>query len=381
MSARFLHTADWQLGKPFAGVEDAEKRVQLQLERVAAIDRVGKAAREHGAEFVVVAGDLFDSPGVTSSIVSAACAAIGKIGLPVFAIAGNHDHGGPGSVWEQPFFLREKNELAPNLHILLRPEPVELETAILFPCPLLRRHEATDTTAWLRSVEPAGDKPRIVLAHGSVQGFTTEDEEGGAVNRLEIARLPAHFDYIALGDWHGAKQVGPKAWYSGTPELDRFPRGEGNEPGYVLAVTARRGGAPEVERVRTARLGWHELAFDFAADASLEALDAAVDACLGGRAGQDLLQLELRGSLGLAAMARLEERIESWQARVLRLKLVNAVRMEPSESEIAALTQRAADPLIARVAAQLVERTRRDDESAAVARVALRELHAACQCA
>ena len=36
----FLHTADWQLGKPFAGVEDPDKRVLLQHERLNAGRRI-----------------------------------------------------------------------------------------------------------------------------------------------------------------------------------------------------------------------------------------------------------------------------------------------------------------------------------------------------
>lgn len=63
----FNHTADWQLGKPFAGVEGERKRSLLQQERINATDRIGHAAREHRAEFFLVAGDLFDSPRVTTA--------------------------------------------------------------------------------------------------------------------------------------------------------------------------------------------------------------------------------------------------------------------------------------------------------------------------
>ncbi len=58
---RFLHTADWQLGKPYARVTDPDKRSQLRRERYSAIGRLGDVARLQGAAFVVVAGDLFDT--------------------------------------------------------------------------------------------------------------------------------------------------------------------------------------------------------------------------------------------------------------------------------------------------------------------------------
>jgi len=150
MKVNFIHTADWQVGKPFAGVDDPNKRAALQNERLAVIKRLAQIANESRAEFVLVAGDLFDSPHATKSTVAAACSAIGAIGIPVFAIPGNHDHGGAGSLWEQEFFQREREHLAPNLKILLKSEPVELENAVLFPCPLLRRQEVSDPTASLR---------------------------------------------------------------------------------------------------------------------------------------------------------------------------------------------------------------------------------------
>ena len=387
MSTTFLHTADWQLGKPFAGVDDVQKRALLQNERLAVLKRIGERAREHHAEFVVLAGDLFDSPSATKSTVAAACSAIGSIGIPVFAIPGNHDHGGAGSLWEQEFFQREREQLAPNFNILLKPEPVELAKAVLFPCPLLRRHEAADPTAWLRSTQEFdtrfGDKPRIVLAHGSVLNFGSpsddEESDAGAPNLIDLPRLSeSAFDYVALGDWHGAKQVADKAWYSGTPELDRFIKGDDHNPGNVLVVEASRGHPPRVQCVRTGAIGWHELEFSFADDTGLVRLKELVDEKIGSRANEDLLRLHLSGSLGIEAATRLDQMIEAWNARLLRVKLSNQTAIAPTPAELDGLTHRAGDPLVSLVATKLVALAASGTEQAAVARIALRELHAAC---
>jgi len=378
----FLHTADWQIGKPFGRIDDPDKRARVRQERIDAVDRIGKVAAEQEASFIVVAGDLFDTPTADKATVSAACSAIGRLGRPVYAIPGNHDHGGPGGIWEQEFFRREHRELAPNLHVLLETSPLELDDAILLPCPLLRRHEPADTTAWLRTIESDlasfPGKPRIVLAHGGVRSFERRDEDGGA-NQIDLDRLPDEaIDYVALGDWHGTTQAGPKAWYAGTPEPDRFPRGEDNQPGHVLVVTAARGAAPDVQAVPTARLGWHEFSFDFAGDSSLDHLESTVNDLLAKRAGADLLRLDLHGSLGLAASARLDRLLEAWQARLLRFDLTNRATVAPNETELEALTARGSDPLVSRVASRLVETAAADDHEAAVARAALRELHAVC---
>ena len=257
--------------------------------------------------------------------------------------------------------------------------------AVIFPCPLLRRHESSDTTAWLRDLPapPAAGKPRILLAHGSVQGFGSQsdddDTDGGEVNRIDLARLPAGtFDYIALGDWHGAKQVGPNAWYSGTPEADRFARGADYAAGNILAVTAGRGQPPTVKTIPTGRSLWHQLAFTFSGDDSLDILRHQVDTLLGNRTGTDHLLLELDGSLGIAASTRLQASLAAWEAMLLRLKLKDQTRIAPNADEIDALTVRPDDPLIAAVARQLLDESQSPGPDADIARLALRELHAAC---
>jgi DNA repair exonuclease SbcCD nuclease subunit len=388
MAITFLHTADWQLGKPFARVSDMEKRTLIRQERINVIDRIGKLANERGASFIVVAGDLFDTPTVSKATVSQGCSAIGKIKMPVIVIPGNHDHGGPGSLWEQSFFQRERESLAPNLQVLFDQVPLEMDEAVIFSCPLLRRHEANDPTAWLREFEEEGltqfgDKPRIILAHGSTQDFGGsggDDEEGGGgvPNLINLDRLPQDcFDYIALGDWHGTREVSERAWYSGTPEPDRFPKGVSNVPGNVLVVTAERGGTPLVESVATAALGWHHLDFEFASDDDISTLRERFDQLVENRVGRDLLRLDLRGSLGIEATTRLEVLLESWESRLLRMKLSNETVIAPNAEEIEALTQRAGDPLISSVAGQLLAKSRAQDAGeAAIAHIALRELHA-----
>lgn len=380
--AVFLHTADWQLGKPFAGVESDEKRILLQSERIAAIHRMREAAA--GADFVVVAGDLFDSVTPTKSTVSAACAAIGSLGVPVFSIPGNHDHGGAGSVWRQEFFLREQAQLAPNLRVLLEPSPVELLNAVLFPCPLLRRHETQNPLGWLQQIENLdarfGDKARIVLAHGSAIDFSSsdaDDEEETSINYIDLTRLPEKdFDYVALGDWHGTKQINSRSWYPGTPEPDRFARGAGYETGNALRVQAERGLVPVVEKVVIKGIEWHEMEFDFEADEDLLRFVERVDAAIANQANRALFRLHLTGALGIDASAKLERHLDAWRSRLIRIKLNHQVAIAPTEAELVSLTARVSDPLISRVATRLSVLAQSPDPT--LARIALRELYLAC---
>ena len=364
----FLHTADWQLGKPFAQVADPDKRSAIRKARIDVLDRINEIAAREGAGFVVVAGDLFDSTTVDKPTVSAACAAIGRFPVPVLVIPGNHDHGGPGSIWQQPFFQRECAQLAPNLTVLLEPTPVLLEQAVILPCPLLHRAVAGDPSAWLHdsttfdALPP--DLPRIVVAHGSTQrfvgGWADDDEEDPVTNFIDLDRLERMpIDYVALGDWHGTLQVGVRSWYAGTPEPDRFPKGDDQDPGNVLVVRVARGELPEVQPIRTARLSWRRMTCAFTDDASLDTVAEDIGRSVGDRAGETLLRLALSGSLGIEAHTRLEQLLDSWQARLAWLKISGDVRVAPTDAEIAELARRPADPLIAGVAAALIARASR----------------------
>jgi len=381
---KFLHTADWQIGKPFAGVRDPEKRTRVRMARIEVVERIGQVAREREAAFVVVAGDLFDSPTPDKSTVSEACAAIGKIGVPVFAIPGNHDHGGPGTFWEQPYFREEREALAPNLSVLLESGIVEIPGGWLLASPLVRRQTMEDPARWMQEVDWAGidDRPRIALLHGTTQGFVTpdteEEESTGhttATNRIVLSALPEQaLDYVALGDWHGCKQVGEKAWYAGTPEYDRFAKGEEYEAGHLLMVEVARRGVPRVERVKVARLGWHRIDKAFEGE-GVARLEGQIEASVGERVQEDLLLLNLEGRLGMEEMGRLEELLAKYEARLLRVKCRNRIRVSPAMEELDRLLHRPEDPLIARVAQVLLERVEREPDSAEVSRMALRLLY------
>ena len=383
----FIHTADWQLGKPFAGINDPAKRARVQQERFEVVRRIAKVAKDHRASCVLVAGDLFDSPTPTHAVISAALGVIGELGLPTFAITGNHDHGGPDSLWEQAFFRRESGRLAPNFHLLDRSRPhvtsaSELPGApsgmVLLPCPLSRRREQVDPTAWIRDLDfqEFGEMPRVVVAHGSTLIFTgrnpddADDDTALPANTIALERLPMEaIDYVAIGDWHGFLQASPKAWFSGSPEVDRFPK-DGQEPGHVAVVTVSRGAEPRATAIRTGSFRWLSRVFEL--DATLPGASegvrgpAHIDRWLTeatrprfpGEPGFDgsLARLEIKGTVSLGDRAELEKVLESWRARLLRLDVVDAVRLAPSADEIADLTARPDDPIISRVAAALIRR-------------------------
>ena len=376
---RFLHTADWQIGKPYARVVDPDHRARLKQVRIAVIQRMALLVQRQQLDFVLVAGDLFDSPAPARSEVAQALSAIGQIPAPVLVIPGNHDHGGPGSLWHQGWFQELSADVAPNLQILLERQPVSISGAVVLPCPLMRQTAVEDPLSWLTQLNTSElpDGPRIVLAHGSVQSFAALDSQEASSNQLSLEQLPQGLcDYIALGVWHGLKQVSANAWYCGCPEQDRFPRNADYASSQVLLVELERGGSPAVSIEPTGALQWHHITMRLQGDADLELLERQAQQHLGQRSGEDLLLLELDGQLSLTGAARLEAWLTLLSSRLLRLKHRQRVRTLPSDAELAPLLDRPGDPLFARVVSSLKEQSLQQDnaEESRLAVLALREL-------
>ncbi|MEZ5844501.1 MAG: DNA repair exonuclease [Hyphomicrobiaceae bacterium] len=366
MAFRLIHSADWHIAKPF-GAFDTERALRLREARIGAIDRIAEVARAAGASVVLVAGDVFDSPGVADDVLRRTLAKLGAQSTLVWhLLPGNHDAATAGGIWERVARIG----LPANVVVHARAEPVTLAPGIaLLPSPLVTRHAASDPTAWMDQAVTAPGIARIGLAHGAVQGFGSSGE---AATPLSTARArSAGLAYLALGDWHGRREVAPRTWYSGTPEPDRFLD---NEPGYVLAVEV--GGVEQaiVTPHRVADHIWLRREISVGVADGLAAVEGEI-AALGARADRALLQLEIRGRLTLAGDHALGRRLDALAPRLMHLDLRrDALDIGTDDIGEALL----ADPTLAAVARALAARV----EAAAsprefeIARQALRRLAA-----
>lgn len=330
MTFRFIHTADWQLGKPF-GQFPADAAHELRAQRLRTVGVIAEQARRLDVDAVLVAGDAFDSNTVADRTLHQMLDALQAFdGLWVF-LPGNHDAALSHSVWSR---LRNLS-LPPRVVIADRPVPLDLwqGRAVVLPAPLLRRREAQDVTAWFDGAPSAEGAVRIGLAHGSLAGRLPGSSEAGnliAEHRAGHARL----DYLALGDWHGALEVAPRTHYSGTPEPDRHRT---REAGSVHDVELDGPGAPaRIERLPVGRFNWltHDIEL---LDGTCTRVLAALDA-LGSETSTTVLRLGLSGSLSLRERHRLTRTIEHWSSRLHHLEVEETgLRDEPSADDLDAI--------------------------------------------
>ena len=358
---KLLHTADWQIGKQF-GQFEADDAALLADARFAVVERLGKLATAQGIHAILVAGDVFDAQGVADKTIHRLFNCLAAFKGPWVLIPGNHDAGLAESVWTRAVRL---NAVPPNARLCLTPEPLVLPSLGLavLPAPLTQRHTHSDLTEWFASAPVPADLFRVGLAHGSVHGILADGIDSS--NPIAAGRAgQSGLDYLALGDWHGTKQVDARTWYSGTPETDRF---KANDSGQALVVAlSERGALPTVTAVATGQYRWQQDEVDLQVPSDVDGLLHR----LVGFTSTDVVDMRLSGRTDLAGQRRLLEAIGQARGRARSLLTdLSQLRFEPTAEDIAALK---ADGYLGEVVAELrAAQTGPAAEAADVARDAL----------
>ncbi|MCI3132055.1 metallophosphoesterase family protein [Phenylobacterium aquaticum] len=296
---RFIHTADWQLGKPFGRMPD-EARTALQDARLDAIDAIAKLSAGKDARDVLVAGDVFDTFEPGERVVRQALTRMGRAPCRWWLLPGNHDYARAEGLW-----ARLARDAPANVRALVAAEPVVMsDHAVILPAPLLYRRTSEDPTTVFEAMPTAPGVHRVGLAHGPIQSFSST----AAMNLIPVDRAQrSGLDYLALGDWHGFNRIGERTAYSGTPEPDDFDREVTG--GALLVEIAGPGAVPVLSHHSLGRFTWRHEAWTLDGVSAFDVQIAAL------RAGADLarmvLRLKVSGILSLADRVAVRERLES----------------------------------------------------------------------
>ena len=293
---RFVHVADFHLGKPF-GNYDEDTRAALKTARLDAVRATGEIAVKRGADFVVIAGDTFDAEAPPSRLVKRALDAMASFPDVTWVwMPGNHDSLAAVDLWE-----RLERDKPANVILATSSDVIEIgQDVAILPAPPSVRAPGYDLTEWMGSAD-TGSRIRIGLAHGGVTDFGSED--GGLATIPPDRAEKSDLDYLALGDWHGQMRIGPRAWYAGAPEADGF-KGHTAAGGLVVEIDAH-GDMPRVEQVPLGQYQWHRIETGFfSGDDPVAVLEEALP-----KAGRDfaLVRFIGTGRLGLSELASLRE--------------------------------------------------------------------------
>jgi exonuclease SbcD len=271
---RFLHTADWHVGKTLRGRSRLDEFAQ-------ALDQVHRIAVEGKVDAVLIGGDVFDSPmppPEAEKLVYDFLARLIPEGISCVVIAGNHDHprklaalqglleglgihvraevrpAGAGGVVSLP--SRDGREEA-RIAVL----PFVPERKVVDACQVMApENEWFETYAarleeilrfLTRDMTPS--TVNLVLAHLMVhKGLVGTGERAlhlGQVYALNPQQLPGNVQYIGLGHLHRPQEVlaPSKTRFAGS--LLELDFGEKEQQKSVVIVEAKPGSAAGTELV------------------------------------------------------------------------------------------------------------------------------------
>ena len=260
---RFLHTADWHLGRLFHARSLVDDQAHV-------LDQFVALVRDTRPDAVLIAGDVYDRAVPPPEAVNLLDETLSRIvigeGVPVIMIAGNHD---------SPDRLGFGSRLlaARRLTIASRPcaevEGIVFDDAhgrvVVYPLPYSEPAVVRDAFALetadhdialghqleaIRACHAAGDRS-VVLAHAFFAGAASCESERplsvGGSGAIAATRF-AGFDFVALGHLHRPQRLGSgNIGYSGS--LLKYSLSEADHEKSVSVVELGAHGDVRVERV------------------------------------------------------------------------------------------------------------------------------------
>ncbi|BDY26167.1 metallophosphoesterase family protein [Mycolicibacterium mageritense] len=332
---RFLHTADWQLGmtRHFLSAGDGEAQPRYSAARRDAVAALGAVAQRTGAEFVVVAGDVFEHNQLAPREVSQSLEAMRAIGVPVYLLPGNHDPLDASSVYTSALFLAECPD---NVVVLDTAGVHEVRPGLqIVAAPWRSKAPTTDLAADVLAQLPADGVTRVLVAHGGVDILDPDKDKPSLIRMaaLESAIARGVVHYVALGDKHSRTQVGSsgRVWYSGSPEVTNYDDIE-SDPGHVLLVDIDETDPHRTVRVSSERVGrWRFVTLRRSVDTDRDVADLDINLDLLPDKERTVVRLALTGSLTVTDKAALDACLDKYA------RLFGALTLWERHTEIAVM--------------------------------------------
>ena len=327
-SFRFIHAADLHLDSPFRGLANTSPKLrnELQAATLGAFERVVDHTIQSKADFLVLAGDLYDSKDRSLRALVAFRRQMERLAerdVSVYIVHGNHD---PLNGWGSEFQLPPNVTTftgKPNTEpVIRRGKEIARVTGISYA-----RERVTENLA--ANMKPDSEAPYSVgLLHANVAGQTGHADYA-PVTLDELTT--SGFDYWALGHVHTRCVLADDpatVVYPGNPQ-GRNPREPG--PRGCLQVDVDRNGDAHLSFVETNLARWTHLEIPIQAHTRMDSL---VDALLEqGRAaaasfdGPTVARCTLRGCGSLHADLQRDGMSEELSEQLRSVLPVESVRI------------------------------------------------------
>lgn len=199
---RFIQLADVHLDSRLGGALnlDEEKKAVLRQDLRTALTRACDLAVHHGADVMLIPGDLFDHESLgpdTAAFLANTFEGISPV--RVLIAPGNHDSLRLGN----PYLPGQGRGWPGNVHIFTSPE-VETVTLPELGCAvtgIAHTHRGITDRLLAQEVERGTAETSILLLHGSRDGYRPSDKES-VIPFSDDELLAQGFTYTAIGHYH-----------------------------------------------------------------------------------------------------------------------------------------------------------------------------------
>ncbi|OIJ15734.1 exonuclease sbcCD subunit D [Anaerobacillus arseniciselenatis] len=255
---KFIHTADWHLGKLVHGIHMTDDQKSMLQQFI-------KVVEEEKPDAVIIAGDLYDRSVPPTKAVDLLHDVLytitTELNTPVLAISGNHDsaeriHFGNQLFRKSDLYIEGKPTLNPkavqikgvNFHLIPYSDPGTIR--YLYDDDSIVNHEEAMkriVASLEESMNP--NEANVFVGHAFVLGGMQSDSErtlsvGGS--ECVNADVFSPFDYTALGHLHSPSAINhPTVHYSGS--LMKYSFSEAKQNKSISIVTMEENGQFNVE--------------------------------------------------------------------------------------------------------------------------------------
>lgn len=322
---KLLHCGDMHLDSALRANLEGEKKKQRKSELLSTFVKMAEYASEHGAEVMLIAGDLFDGTVVTKRTQNVVKETILRFSCVDFLyLKGNHDAESFLDTWEdRPENLKRFGTDWTYYRygdvVIAGAEFSDGNGARLYDSLLLNRNDCN-----------------IVMLHGQTEKYVSADKtETVALGALKNKNI----DYLALGHIHFYKYEPLDSrgayCYCGCPEGRGFD--ECGEKGFVWLETGD--GKVEHTFVPFACRTVHEVVVDISGAETTVAVEQKVREALESIPETDLVKVSLNGKVSLSAERDLQYLATRFESRFFAFKINDrevgiAIRPEEYEHDI-----------------------------------------------
>ena len=284
---KIIHTGDLHLGMTFKSLGEKSKLHRRDCQDV--FSNIIDLCIKEKADALLIAGDLFDEPNPSKSIVSFVIDELKRLkekNVPAFIITGNHDPYKKESLWFNYSF--------PSNVVIF--DSNNLEPKTVGDLEVYGLAYTNNTKEPLKGFKAEkNDKFKVGLIHGSTTNIKGDDDPEHSYRPIIKTQINSSgLDYIALGHFHDLLEVKTKikCFYCGSPEGLSFK----NNPDSGVLIVTFNDGKVSVKPHKTAIREFHNIEIDCT---KLEN-DSEIRKTLQNNKGEDkILRLILKGSPSL----------------------------------------------------------------------------------